>query len=100
MRVALDHLLGDPRRYLINIKVAFFLGKPGMEEDLEEQIPKLLFGGHRILPIDRFQSFKELFHQVGSHGEGILLPIPGTVAAQSRHQAPQGFQGHDKTSRL
>ena len=79
MRVAADHLVDDRPGDVVEGEGAGLLGHPGMEDDLEEEVPEFIPQVFQASALDGVGDLIGLFHGVGRYGLEGLLQVPGAA---------------------
>ena len=75
-----DQLLGHGVGHVVEGEQALFLGHPGMEDDLEQQVPKLALQFAHVAPLDGVGDLIGLLDRIGGDGLEGLLHVPRTAA--------------------
>lgn len=101
VRMAAHELVVDGSGYSIEIEFAGFTCHLGMEDNLQEEIAKLILEGFRIARIQGVESFIAFFNEVVTDGLVRLLAVPRASArtAEARHDLEKsrnvlGLSGH------
>ena len=96
VRVTADHFIADARHNIIEGEMPVFLGHPGVVDDLQKQIAKLVAQLIEIGPRDGVGHLVSFLDGVGSDGLKCLLHVPRTPGlgrAQSGHDFEQAGYG-------
>ena len=92
VRMAADHLVGDPARDVVEIELTRFLGHAGMEDHLQEEIAELVLERLGLAALGRLGDLVGFLDGVGRDGGEALLEVPGTAVlgvAQTRHDVDE-----------
>ncbi len=94
MRVSPQHLVGYTLRNVSEIELSLFLGDTGMEDNVEQQIAKLLLDVLGIVTFDCIDQFVGFIQGMTGDGLAGLANIPGTAIfriPQIHHNLQQVF---------
>ena len=80
MRVPADHLVDDGLGDVVEGEGTGFFGHPGMEDDLEEEVPQFVPQVFKVPALDGVGDLVGLFHGVGRYGLEGLLQVPGAAS--------------------
>ena len=95
MGVAVDHLVRDGLGDIVKGEQSGLFSHLRVEDDLQQQIAKLLTQVHRILPLNRVSNFIGFFDGEGDDGFERLLDIPRAAVfcvAQLAHDVEDAVQ--------
>ena len=81
--MALDHLLRDAPRDVLEAKPAPLGSERREKEDLEEQVAELAPQRLGITAVDRLERFVTFLEKEGPDGLRRLLPVPRALAPQA-----------------
>lgn len=90
--MAAHQFSGDRFHDVAKIEGALLLRHPGVENDLQQQIPKLVLQPGKIITSDGIGDLIGFFERIGSDGAEILFQVPrasGAGRAQRRHDLYQ-----------
>ncbi len=92
--MALDHLLRDAARHVLEAKPAPLGSERREKEDLEEQVAELVPERLGIAAVDRFERFVTFLEKKRPDGLRRLLLVPRALPPQAldeRREALEGF---------
>ena len=81
MRMAADQLFGDRLHHIGKRERALFLGHAGMEDDLQQQVAKLVLQVVEVPAADRVGHLEGFLDRVGRDGREVLFEVPRTAAS-------------------
>jgi hypothetical protein len=76
-----DQFLGDGLDYVAEFKRALLLGHPGVEDDLEQEIAKLIAELIEVVVLDRIGDLVGFLERIWRDGPKGLFEVPGAAAA-------------------
>lgn len=92
MGMALDHLVADGARHVLDAEGAGLPGHLGVEDDLEQEVAQLVLQGSHIAMLDGIRHLIGFLDGIGRNGREALLHVPGATArgiAQTGHDLEQ-----------
>src|SRR5690606_6314371 len=79
MRMAPFHLVGDRARHVLECEMPGFLGHPGVEDHLKQQVAQFAAKIIHVRALDRVGDFVGFFDRVWRDAVEILRAIPGAT---------------------